>query len=147
MRLTNLWLSFWRSKGFQWNKTCPHKMPETCNPKGRNMAKWNRSPGATVWQPGAAPPDNNVHYWGRTVHLRTQKKKWNKTMVWVTYRKRWHPFHNQTIDGHPVLSRRQYLLRGRWRKCVQILSEGGLMLQTFLLKRLKWQLPYYDAVE
>jgi hypothetical protein len=34
------------------------------------------SPGATVWQPGAAPPDDNVYYCGRTVYLRTQKKKY-----------------------------------------------------------------------
>jgi hypothetical protein len=38
-------------------------MPETCNCQGGNLAKWNRSPGGTVWQPGAAPPDvlNNLH--------------------------------------------------------------------------------------
>jgi hypothetical protein len=40
----------------------------------------NRSPGAIVWQPGAAPPDNNVHYCGRTVHLRMQKEEKKKSM-------------------------------------------------------------------
>jgi hypothetical protein len=29
-------------------------MPKTCNTKGGNRTKWNRSPGATVWQTGAA---------------------------------------------------------------------------------------------
>jgi hypothetical protein len=48
------------------------KFTVTC---GGNLTKRNRSPGATVWQPRAAPPDDNVLYCGRTVHLRTQKKK------------------------------------------------------------------------
>jgi hypothetical protein len=39
-----------------------YKTPEICDPEGGNLAKQNRNPGITVWQPGAAPPDGNVHY-------------------------------------------------------------------------------------
>jgi hypothetical protein len=62
----------------QWQAT---KMTETWNQEGGNLAKRNRSPGTTVWQPGAAPPDDNVHYWDRTTHLWTQKK-----MRWTLFR-------------------------------------------------------------
>jgi hypothetical protein len=41
----------------------------TCAPATQEI--WpNGSPGVTVWQLRAAPPD--VHYCGRTVHLRTE---------------------------------------------------------------------------
>jgi hypothetical protein len=44
------------------SRQCPHKMPEICNPEGGNLAKQNQSPGATVWKPGAATPDDRLHY-------------------------------------------------------------------------------------
>jgi hypothetical protein len=48
-------------------------------PWGGSLAKRKRSPGATIWQPGAVPPYYNVHYGGKTDHLITQKKKsWNR---------------------------------------------------------------------
>jgi hypothetical protein len=64
----------------KWNRSPPdgnvHYWGRTVRLRSQKMKKKrNRSPGATVWQPGAAPPDDNVHYWGRNVPLRTQRKK------------------------------------------------------------------------